>query len=97
MDGMAMDDRTPCRGQHVPKVKSRRYEVIPVHPETPHASRLLVGDKKYERRYVALRSFNDRTVVASGLERGDVRQQAQRAGCPSPLIQYIPKGETLDL
>jgi len=46
---------------------------------------------------VALRSFNDRTILASGTDRVDVRQQASRRGCPSPLIQYIPKGETLDL
>jgi hypothetical protein len=94
-----MDDIKPCQEQRIQQAKGRRSEVVPLRPMTPHphASRFIVGDRKYEGQYVALRSFNDRTVLASGTDRADVRQQARLAGCPSPLIQFIPKDETLGL
>jgi len=92
-----MDDTASCREQYAQKAKSRRYEkVVPVSHRTPYASPLIVGDKKYEGQYVALRSFQDRTIITSGPDRAEVRARAIDAGCVSPVIQYIPKGETSD-
>lgn len=52
---------------------------------------VLVTDKKYNGKYVALQSFNNRTVVAFGADPARVMDAARKKGFPSPVIVFIPK------
>jgi hypothetical protein len=51
----------------------------------------LVADGLYENQYVALKSFQDNTVVASGLEPIDVLTLAKAKGFSDPVVMFIPK------
>lgn len=53
----------------------------------------LVKDAKYKGSYVALRSFKDNHVVASGMQPEDVIEQAERLGCKMPVIVFVPEKE----
>lgn len=50
----------------------------------------LVPDKKMLGRFVALRSFSDNTVVASGKDVGRVIHVAKTKGVESPVVMFIP-------
>lgn len=52
---------------------------------------VLVTEKKYNGRYVALQSFNDKTVVASGTDPAKVMAAAIKKGVAAPVIVYIPE------
>jgi len=53
--------------------------------------RVLITEEGYEGKYVALRSFVDRTVVASGDNPEVVMEQARRKGNSKPVIFYVPE------
>lgn len=52
---------------------------------------VLVTDKKYNGKYVALQSFNDKTVVASGKDPAKVMASAIKKGVAAPVIVFIPE------
>ncbi len=52
--------------------------------------RVLVNDVKYCGRYVALRSFDDNTVVGSGKTPGRALKQARDAGVKHPVLLFVP-------
>lgn len=52
---------------------------------------VLVTDKKYNGKYVAMQSFNDKTVVASGKDPAKVMAAAIKKGVAAPVIVYIPE------
>lgn len=45
---------------------------------------------RYEGKYIATASFNEKTVVASGKNPIDVRKRAVRKGYSSPVVVYVP-------
>jgi len=51
----------------------------------------LVNDKKYRGRYVALKSFDDNTVVGSGKTPGRALKQAHDAGVKEPVLLFVPR------
>ena len=51
----------------------------------------LISVKKYEGKYVALRSFSDKKVVASGKKLNDVIERAQKKGIQSPVLIFVPQ------
>lgn len=51
---------------------------------------VLVTGKRYSGKYVALQSFNDNTVVASGKDPERVMAMARKKGVESPVIVFIP-------
>jgi len=53
--------------------------------------RVLVSDKKYNGKYVALQSFNDKTVVAWGKDPAKVVASAIKKGVAAPVIVFIPE------
>jgi hypothetical protein len=63
-----------ARGPHM---KSKRNQV-------------LIAEKGYEGKYVALRSVSDRTVVASGNDPETVMQEARKQGMTNPVIFFVP-------
>ncbi|MBM4031738.1 MAG: hypothetical protein FJ291_08140 [Planctomycetes bacterium] len=52
--------------------------------------RVLVDDVKYCGRYVALRSFDDNTVVGSGKTPARALKQARDAGVKEPVLLFVP-------
>jgi len=54
-------------------------------------SQVLVTGKKYEGKYVALRSFGDNTIVAYGRKPDRVVKQATKKGAVEPVLVFVPK------
>ena len=50
----------------------------------------LVTSKKYSGKYVALKSFKENKVVASGKRPEDVLNRASLKGCKQPVIIFVP-------
>ena len=57
--------------------------------------RVLVSRKKYMGKVVALRSFSDNTVVASGEDYLDVLRRARAKGVDTPLMVRVPAKKTI--
>lgn len=53
---------------------------------------VLVKEKKYEGKYVAMESFVNHRVVASGEDPMKVTKAAEKKGVSQPVIIFIPKG-----
>jgi hypothetical protein len=58
---------------------------------------VLVEDGKYAGRYVALRSFSDNTVVASGRTPVSVLKKARAAGVPRPVVIFVPPKDVVQI
>ena len=58
---------------------------------------MLVDDKKYIGKYVALGSFRDKTVVASGTQPADVISSANQQGYHNPVVVFVPEKETIHI
>jgi hypothetical protein len=53
---------------------------------------MLVKDgDKYVGKYVATRSFKDKTVLCAGTNPVEVVQEAKKMGIKDPVLVYIPK------
>lgn len=52
---------------------------------------VLITEEGYEGKYVALRSFLDRVVVASGDNPQIVMEQARQKGCTEPVMFFVPE------
>ncbi len=55
------------------------------------AAQILVAESQYSGKYVALASFANNSVVASGKDPMKVMKAAQKLGCASPVITFVPK------
>lgn len=54
----------------------------------PH---ILITETKYGGKYVAMKSFVDNTVVASGVNAAKVHERAQKKGVADPVMLFVPK------
>lgn len=52
---------------------------------------VLVAEDKYDGKYVALRSFADGEVVASGDDPVKVMEAAREQGVASPVLFFVPE------
>lgn len=52
--------------------------------------KMIVGNKKYLGKYVAMVSFNNKSVVASGTDPSIVRKKADKKGVSAPVVIYVP-------
>jgi len=50
----------------------------------------LIGERKYNGRYVAIKDFNDHIVIADGEDPQEVYELALKKGYPNPVILYVP-------
>jgi len=55
------------------------------------SDQILVTEPGYEGKYVALPSFLNRIVVASGDDPKTVVEQARKAGYENPVIFFVPR------
>ncbi len=58
---------------------------------------MLVGEEKYVGKYVALGSFRDKTVVASGTKPADVISSAKQQGYHNPVVVFVPTKNTIHI
>jgi hypothetical protein len=49
-----------------------------------------VNNRKYIGRYVAMESFNNKSIIASGKDPIDVMARAERKGLTNPLVVFVP-------
>ena len=54
------------------------------------AKKAIVNNKKFAGKYVAMPSFNRRTVVASGINPTAVVNRAAKKGYNAPVVIYVP-------
>lgn len=52
--------------------------------------KIIVKEKKYNGRYVALKDFDDFTIVSDGKNPKEAFEKAVKKGIPEPAILYIP-------
>jgi len=51
---------------------------------------VLIKDRKYNGRYVAIKDFNDNTVISDGPDPQQAYQKAVEKGFNYPVILFIP-------
>lgn len=51
--------------------------------------KILVKNKKYYGKYVAMKDFNSMRIIASGKDPEAVFNRAKAKGCDSPVIIFI--------
>ncbi len=51
---------------------------------------ILVNDPKYAGRYVAIKDFNDKAVLADGKDPKEAYDLAVKRGSKDPLILFVP-------
>jgi len=61
------------------------------------AKKLINGGKRYEGKFVATESFNNKTVVASGKNPDAVIARAAEKGCKSPVVFFVPDRNTIHI
>ena len=54
-------------------------------------SNVIVRDEKYRGKFVALRSFVDRTVVAADKDPDEAARKAKAKGVETPVMMFLPK------
>lgn len=57
-------------------------------------AKVLVANAKYSGKHVAMKSFEDNTIVASGKNPGKVYVAAQKKGVDNPVMVFVPKKDT---
>ncbi len=57
----------------------------------------LVKGKKYSGQYVALKSFEDDTVISSGGRIQEVYEKAAKKGYKNPVIAHVPKKDMVQI
>ncbi|MBM3249081.1 MAG: hypothetical protein FJZ10_06675 [Candidatus Omnitrophica bacterium] len=50
----------------------------------------LIKDRKYNGRYVAIKDFNDNTVIADGKDPQETYEKALKNGYKDPVILFVP-------
>jgi len=60
-------------------------------------AQVLVEDEKYEGRYVALKSFRDNAVVASGKTPLSALKKARAAGVQNPVVILVPRKDVVQI
>ncbi len=57
----------------------------------------MVNDRKYIGKYVAMESFNNRDIIASGKDPIDVISKAERKGFMNPLVIFVPPKDMVNI
>lgn len=58
-------------------------------------TRQIASTERYAGQYVAFRSRDDETVVASGPSLAEVMRKAKLAGVEKPVIAHVPDRESV--
>lgn len=60
-------------------------------------TKVLVKTDKYNGRYVAMKSFNDNTIVGSGEDPESALKEAAEKGFKDPVLIYIPEKDLVHI
>ena len=60
-------------------------------------TKTLVKERKYSGQYVALKTFEDSTVVGHGKTLEEAYQQAQKKGYFEAVITFVPSKNTVQI
>ncbi|MBI5198005.1 MAG: hypothetical protein HZA19_05280 [Nitrospirae bacterium] len=52
---------------------------------------LIKDGERYGGKYIATRSFKDKTVVTSGKDAAKVYEAAKKKGVKDPVVFFVPK------
>jgi len=58
---------------------------------------VLIEENKYSGRYVAIKDFNDATVISDGKYPKEVYDKAVKQGYSNPVIVFIPAKDTVQI
>jgi len=53
--------------------------------------KLLVSTEGFNGHYVAMKSFDDNTIVGAGDEPEKALKDAESKGCKNPVLLYVPR------
>ena len=57
--------------------------------------KILVTTEKYNGRYVAMKSFDDKTIIGVGDDPDEALKDAEAKGFKNPVLLYIPEKDTV--
>jgi len=58
--------------------------------------KLINNANKYRGKFVATSSFNDKKVIAFGIDPQKVAEKAEKK-CDSPVVFFVPKKDTVHI
>lgn len=58
---------------------------------------LINNSEEYGGRYVAKKSFNDKTPICSGTDPNEVLREAKLKGLIDPVIFYVPEKDMVHI
>lgn len=53
--------------------------------------KILIANEKFNGRYVAMKSFEDSTIVGSGDDPAQALKDAEEKGFEDPVVLYVPE------
>ncbi len=59
--------------------------------------KVMVNTDKYNGRYVAMKSFDDHTIIGVGDDPETAIKDAKLKGCKEPVLLYIPEKELVHI
>lgn len=59
--------------------------------------KLLVTTEEFNGRYVAMKSFDDNTIVGVGDEPEKALKEAESKGCKNPVLLYVPEKDIVHI
>ena len=57
----------------------------------------LISERKYNGRYVAVKDFNDGTVVGDGKSPEEAYSRAKEKGFNEPVILFVPEKDMVQI
>ena len=58
---------------------------------------VLIKGKKYEGKYVAVKSFDDGEIVGVGQSPSTAYEQARKNGSNDPVVTFVPKKDMVQI
>jgi hypothetical protein len=60
-------------------------------------TQVLIKDKKYRGRYVAIKDFGKNTVVGDGDTPQEAYEKALHKGCKEPVVIFVPLNDVVQI
>lgn len=58
---------------------------------------VLIKDKKYSGQYVAIKDYNEPTVISHGDDPQKIYEEAIQRGYPEPVILFVPSKDMVQI
>ncbi len=57
----------------------------------------LIKSSNYNGRYVAMRDFNDHSVIADGVNPQEAYEKAMKKGFKNPVVTFVPMKDMVQI